>query len=361
MQNSINNLEKASIAPGAESNHPQGGDGTGADAATTDNHPIFNSVDRHGHTTYYIPLNWAFGGGYSKATPAEPEPRDTASIHIKVKIDRPLSQNEQKDLNDLKKAIIRVTQGLDKMPDSHVLTMDNGRTVNGRELKQLWSKTDFVINEEDHLYGNGFRTGEANRNNGNPIVSFNIDIIGKYKNVGAGGENHLVLHELSHMTKAGDSFYAELSNSGGKYTDDELNQSERYANDIARAIAHHCGIPTLSEKDAGAVKGYSPGGVKLFVDPTQRRKDMATAFRTQSSEDATRKYPELKPACDAFEAVEAAAARTRMHPQERTQLLATVQKRLAHKIEHDLPIPSPQVAVSGARRILANAREDHEY
>jgi len=361
MQNSIDNLKDASIEPGIESSAPQGSDGAGADAAEVGNHRIFASVDEYGHSTYYVPLDWVFGGGTSKATPAEPEPEDTASIQIKVKIDRPLEQSEQKDLDDLKKAIIRVTRGLDKMPGNHILTMDDGRTVNGHELKQLWSKTDFVVNEKNHLYGNGFRTGEANRNNGNPVVSFNIDIIEKYKNVGTGGENHLILHELSHITEAGHSFYAELANSGGEYTDDEFNQNERYANDIARAIAHHCGIPTLSENDAKKVKEYSPGGVKQFVDPIQRRKDMATALLTQSSEDATRKYPELKPACDAFEAVETAAAHTRMSPQERTQLLTTVHKRLAHRIEHDLPMPSPKVAVRDAGRILANAREDHEY
>jgi len=361
MKNSIDNIKDVGTLSGKEGGPLQGDNGIGTDSAAIDNHRIFSSVDKQGHATYYIPLDWVFAGGTSKATSAEPEPEDTASIQIKVKIDRPLEQSEQKDLDDLKKAIIRVTHGLDKMPDNHILTMDDGGTVNGRELKQLWSKTDFVINEKEHQYGNGFRTGEANRNNGNPIISFNIDIIEKYKGVGAGGENHLVLHELSHMTEAGNSFYAELARSGGEYTKDEFNQNERYANDIARAIAHHCDIPTLSEDEAKKVKEYSPGGVKQFVSPTQRRKDMATAFRTQSSEDATRKYPELKPACDAFDAVEAAAGRTRMHPQERAQLLATVQKRLAHKIEHDLPIPSPRNAVRDAGRILANAREDREY
>jgi len=87
----------------------------------------------------------------------------------------------------------------------------------------------------------------------------------------------------------------------------------------------------------------------------------STGFRTQSGEDATWKCPELKPACDAFDAVDAAAARTRMTSQARKQLLASVHKHLAHRIEHDFPMPSPKVVVRDAGRILANAREGHEY
>jgi len=212
---------------------------------------------------YYMPLNWEFGGD-SWATIEDPEPDDEASINVHVNIDRPLTENEQKALNDLTQAIIHATQVIDQIPNDAVLTMENESTISGVELKQLWSKIDFEINEKGTQYPNGLDTGQADYNNGNPYVSFNIDTIKDY-NAFEGGINFLVLHELAHMTNAGRDYYQNLFNSDGVYTVEEFKQNERFANDIARAIANHGNMKILSENYAADVHGYSAGDPKSFV------------------------------------------------------------------------------------------------
>jgi len=129
------------------------------------------------HTTYYMPFDWSFGGP-SMGTLENPEPSDEDAIHVKINFDRPLTEAEQKNLDDLNAGILRITKGVDNIPDNYILTMDGGRTISGKELKQLWVKTDFEINELGHEYANGLKTGEADYNNGNPVVRFNIDTLG---------------------------------------------------------------------------------------------------------------------------------------------------------------------------------------
>jgi len=116
-------------------------------------------------------------------------------------------------------------------------------------------------------YKNGLKTGEADYNGGNPVVSFNVDTLVRYNGI-ANGINFVVLHELAHMTDAAMDYYYELFTAPGDYMKNGgFERNERFANDIARAIANHSNMDVLSREDAAGVKGYSPGDAKLFVAP----------------------------------------------------------------------------------------------
>jgi len=239
-----------------------GGQGEDTDDVTTLEEIIVKPDPIDNNPVYYIPLNWHFGGA-SAATQDNPEPDDEDSIRVELNIDRPLTEEEQKALDDLNEAIIRITQAIDQIPDDAVLTMEGGRTVSGSELKQLWSKIDFEINEIGTMYPNGLPTGQADYNNGNPFVSLNIDTVKGYNEL-FGGINFLPLHELAHMTNAARDYYQSLY-SDGAYTNEEFAQNERFANDIARAIANYGNIDVLS--GSNVKYGYTPGGANLFVTP----------------------------------------------------------------------------------------------
>lgn len=184
-----------------------------------------------------------------------PEPTDKSAVHVDVKITRPLTALEQLNIDDLNIAIREMTFNIAAINDTATLTLFNGQTVTGAELKDLWAKTDFVVNDNNTLYPNGTARSEADYNNGNPVISINLSLLGNYDAL-VGGMNYLVRHELAHMTNAGryenDRYYSGQSTN-------ELN--ERIANDIAWAIAGtvgHIEILPDSGPQAPTIGGYSP-------------------------------------------------------------------------------------------------------
>ncbi|SFG37570.1 hypothetical protein SAMN05518801_12054 [Novosphingobium sp. CF614] len=140
------------------------------------------------------------------------------------------------------------------LPDNARLTLDNGQVVTGAEVKEAWAKADFVVNDTGTAYANGTTRGEANYNNGDPVVSMNIDNISTY-NLSPGGVDYLPLHEVAHVTADQRSDYAALQGGEGGYTAAEAAAFEARASDIARAITEYSGGTTLAD-DGGR---YSPG------------------------------------------------------------------------------------------------------
>jgi hypothetical protein len=206
-----------------------------------------------GEPTEHPPGDGGGGGGGGEPTETLP---DEASVDIKLNINRPLTDDEKADLEDLKKTIAALEKAIMELADNAVLRLPNGADVTGAELKVLWAKMDFVINDVGHIYGtvtdsqgnvfpgNQTDRGQANPNWGNPEISFNIDLLDEYNDLD-GGLNYLVAHELGHISQATTNYYS----------------SEITANDIARALLNGAGLDYLENPNGG---GYTPGAPMQF-------------------------------------------------------------------------------------------------
>lgn len=198
------------------------------------------------------------GGSGSPSGPAPAPTPDGGAVEVIVRISRPLTAAEQKAVNDLRATVAQATTVINNLRDDDVITLSNGDQVTGRELKEIWANTDFTINEVNTPYPNGTTRGQADYNGGNPEVSVNIDVVVGY-NLLDGGLEHMVLHELGHMTGAGRESNAEMYQDG-VVTEAERVANERVANDIARAIANAGGLTVMD----GPASGYSTGGPLIF-------------------------------------------------------------------------------------------------
>lgn len=174
------------------------------------------------------------------ATPAD----SVAAPRVDVRISRALTTDERHAVNELNTTIGNVTRVMNGIPNDARMTLADGRTVSGQELREMWSKTEFAINEVGHLYTrNGTTRGEADYNGGNPRVGFNIDNLTGYSKV-PGGMNYVALHEIGHMTVAGRQTNADVHRDR-VLTDAENEINERLANDVARGVAHRGHLPIL--------------------------------------------------------------------------------------------------------------------
>ncbi len=86
------------------------------------------------------------------------------------------------------------------------ITLKDGSTVSGAQLNYDWLRTDFEINPVGTVYGEGTAypqtRGEANYNEGNPLIRVNIDTLAGYAGSGDAGLNFWVGHEMGHLTAA---------------------------------------------------------------------------------------------------------------------------------------------------------------
>lgn len=198
---------------------------------------IMYSVDHDHDTSGFDRLDDATNQTVSLEVP------DEQKIEVQVNIDRPLTAEEKAALAEFMANIEAIDAAIADLSDNAILTLPNGSVVTGAELKDMWAKTDFTVNEIGTNYLNNSFRGEADYNHGNPQVSLNLDTVQRYGSQ-TGGMSFLVLHELGHMTLAGRS-YLESAAPGGISTEEDL-VNERIANDIARAIANAAGMPNFS-------------------------------------------------------------------------------------------------------------------
>jgi hypothetical protein len=157
------------------------------------------------------------------------------------------------------------------MPENATLRLSDGKTLTGRELKEIMARLDIEIYDgrtfrnNSHLVTDRFtgkpHGGEADYNNGNPVVRFNIGGLERY-NASSGGIEYLFLHEVGHMVNSG---LANLERIGqGGITEAESAAHERNANDIARALGAYIGMPVL----AAPGFGYDPAFPQFEVPDT---------------------------------------------------------------------------------------------
>jgi hypothetical protein len=201
------------------------------------------------------------GAGVPGSTSQPPPPPDSSSQDVIVTFSRPLTQAEQQAVDNLKARVASASGAINAMPDDAYVLLPNGDVVTGKELKELWARTDFYINEVGTGYANGTTRGEADYNGGDPKVSFNIDLLSRY-NVMSGGIEYLIFHEIGHMTLAGQRSNAAMDDDG-VITAAEVSANEQLANDIARAIVNAVGL----EQFQTATEGYSTPAPLPFEVP----------------------------------------------------------------------------------------------
>jgi hypothetical protein len=173
-----------------------------------------------------------------------------------------LSADEKQALADFKASIARSDAWVKALPDDAQLTLDNGQVVTGLDVKAAWANTDFVVNPAGTNYANNSHRGEADYNNGDPVVSVNIDVINGY-NDSAGGTDYLVLHEVAHLTDDQRSNLSTVTNDSDGYTETDRTNHERMANDIARAVAVYNGGTVM----ANPGDSYSTSNPTFQVPP----------------------------------------------------------------------------------------------
>lgn len=197
----------------------------------------------------------SFDGAYGSETPPRLEPdvttiepndgsgatdSDESEVTVTIKIPNPTDAQKVIIAKALE-AISREDAAIRSIPDSKRITLRDGSTVTGAELKADWLKTDFEINPAGTVYGVGTASpqprGAANYNGGDPLIQVNIDILGGYAASGDAGLNFWVGHEVGHLTAANRNHDGTVVDANARY--------EQMANDISRAIAHSGGLPVL--------------------------------------------------------------------------------------------------------------------
>lgn len=187
------------------------------------------------------------GGGSAPAT-------DQDVVTIEINVGRELTPSEQAAIENLKATIAAIDVAIRKLPDNAILILPSGKSVTGADLKVIWAKTDFVINENEPYKNLSYR-GEANvigqdtqNVSGNDYqISFNIHdrALDGYDHR-EGGVNYLVAHELGHLTQWWTHNFG----------------NEQMANDIGRAILASDGLVYLRDPGGG---GYSTEAPMQFT------------------------------------------------------------------------------------------------
>lgn len=152
-----------------------------------------------GNWSWYIPSSGDIGAGpmpdgYYQPPVQDPEP--------------PVSHDGQPEsvaaAAQLAQVVRAVDEEIDKIPDARVFQLPDGRTITGAEIKAIWNAMSFNVTH-NVLYGPG-RAGA----NVNGAVSINASAITGYAAHGSAGTNYLLLHEIAHVTPAGQAYDAKF-------------------------------------------------------------------------------------------------------------------------------------------------------
>jgi hypothetical protein len=255
------------VLPDSDPMFSEGGDDDSGEPIVVTGRKLTNDSSTGGATggTVYYSENYTFtlseppldsDSSNDSDVTVVPAPADELVIEIRINVD-PLTPEQEAVVQKFKTAVQDATKAIRGLADDERIQMSDGSVITGKELKELWAKTDFVINPDTKLYDNGTTRGEAAYNDGNPQISFNIGTVDGYEDSGAAGLNFMVLHELGHLTAANRAFDANTSN--------PQSAVEQMANDIARAIAYDANIPILGP---GPAITYGTQTPLVFETPT---------------------------------------------------------------------------------------------
>lgn len=176
---------------------------------------------------------------------------DESAVMVEINVPNP-TLAQQAAIDAFLQAIERADKAIKNLRDDAKIRLYDGSIVTGRELKDLWAKTDFVINPDTVDYDNRpdvvQNRGAADYNGGDPIISQNIGNLVGYHAHQEAGMNYLVGHELGHLTAANRFHDGTVANANALY--------EQMAKDISRAIAHSAGLSVLPQTDDFEVDAY---------------------------------------------------------------------------------------------------------
>lgn len=181
-----------------------------------------------------------------------PAPSDEAIHQVTTGVlDHALTAPEQELITNLNNSIAKVGAWVANIPSNAYVLLENGDLVTGAEVKAAWAKTDFVVNKTGYVYNAGTpqasTNSEARWNNGDPVVSINLNMLNDY-NLHDGGMDYLVLHEVAHLTP--DQRFDYTNKLNGGYTSAEALSHERMASDVARAVVLWNKGVVMDPKDA---------------------------------------------------------------------------------------------------------------
>jgi hypothetical protein len=229
-----------------------------------------------GSQDYYVSGGWYYrydggdssggessgiGGGAGGSQVAAPADEDVVQITPTFE-----PTAEQKALLErFAQAVEQAVKAVNALPDNAQIRLEDGSIVTGSELKAIVAKMDFTINPANTYYDrNKTYRGEADYNGGDPKVSINVNILEGYdKNVG--GLVYAALHEVGHMVPASRGYNTIIQHDG--VTEEETDNLEEMANDIARAVASGASLTTL-EGAAAPGYGYSTPAPMTFEPPS---------------------------------------------------------------------------------------------
>lgn len=188
---------------------------------------------------------------------------DTDVHTVDVNVHDPLTPAQQDAIAKLHMTIDQITALLNSLPPNGIFTFPDGSTVTVAELKELWSRADFVVTDQHFDNGTLLHRGggSADRNGGDPIFSVNVeDLIGFMLNVNT--SMGYILHELSHVTLNGFAHTTAI-NADHVVTDAEFAANEAWANSLERAIYEATG----NHFSDGFLAWYSWGPSPTFSIP----------------------------------------------------------------------------------------------
>jgi hypothetical protein len=215
---------------------------------------------------------YAYGDGNgndsgSGGDPVNPPEADTDKINADVDFTRPLTDAEQDAVVALNTSIAQVTAAINAIGDNEKIPLVDPVTgtvigdVTGAQLKDLWSKTDFVITEDPANGGPsyglsyGIPSGaQTTNNNGNPLMEVNINFLVSQSQI-VGGMNDYVLHELGHNAN---DLYSWTVVNGPVLDATERDINERMARAIALAVANDGQISVIQNGEIPLIFNAPP-------------------------------------------------------------------------------------------------------
>src|SRR5690606_20725119 len=149
----------------------------------------------------------------------------------------------ERAISVLLKTLALMTPLIEGLPPNLKAQLLKG-AVTSDERRKVEQVMNVHMRPEGHRHPNAKNRREANRKDGRPLISFNIDTLVGYADRGVEGLAYLLLHEIGHMTEAGWTLNAKLDaerrEKGEKALTLAQNQeNELLANDVAKTVADY--------------------------------------------------------------------------------------------------------------------------
>lgn len=188
------------------------------------------------HTVYD---EWGGGGGSVPQTPSVPDCQ--SQDFDESQLTGELNNAEKSGLENVKNSSRSLIGAAGSQPSDTTISVD-GLSFNMREVFVLLSKADYVLRDAGSDYGNDVSGtvqggGAADRNNGNPIISVNVDLLVNRGLQSPEAAAFYLLHEIVHTTTA---FWNARPSSDA--TVEQKTAYEQQTNVAALALAAALGI-----------------------------------------------------------------------------------------------------------------------